>query len=120
MLCQSLPAGPQASLGEVVPIGQGQFSGGRCSYEPLAAQTCSVQVFNLPSDGDLGSAPRALYIKGTVCFLEVPEACQLTRRELEHASEDETGLWDSGLGSNSGSLDNYLMPAKHHFHHLEE
>ena len=38
-------------------------------YEPLAAQTCSVQVFNLPSDGDLGSAPRALYIKGTVCFL---------------------------------------------------
>lgn len=69
MLCQSLPAGPQASLGEVVPIGQGQFSGGRCSYEPLAAQTCSVQVFNLPSDGDLGSAPRALYIKGTVCFL---------------------------------------------------
>ena len=69
MLCQSLPAGPQASLGEVVPTGQGQFSGGRCSYEPLAAQTCSVQVFNLPSAGDLGSVPRALYIKGTVCFL---------------------------------------------------
>ena len=62
----------------------------------------------------------AVGTKGTVCFLEVPEACQLTRRELEHASEDETGLWDSGLGSNSGSLDNYLMPAKHPFHHLEE
>lgn len=62
----------------------------------------------------------AVGTKGTVYFLEVPEACQLTRRELEHASEDETGLWDSGLGSNSGSLDNYLMPAKHHFHHWEE
>lgn len=23
----------------------------------------------MPSDGDLGSAPRALYIKGTACFL---------------------------------------------------
>ena len=69
MLCQSLSAGPQASLGEMVPIGQGQFSGGKCSYEPLAAQTCNIHGCNLPSDGDLGSATRVFYIKGTVCFL---------------------------------------------------
>lgn len=62
----------------------------------------------------------AVGTKGTVYFPEVPEACLLTRRERGHASEGKPGLWDAGLGSNPGSLDNYLMPAKPHFHHVEE
>lgn len=62
----------------------------------------------------------AVGTKGTVCFPEVPQACPLTRREREHASEGKPGLWDAGLGSNPGSLDNYLMPAKLHFYHVEE
>ena len=48
---------------------KGSFLEESAAMSPLQPKHAVYMVCNLPSDGDLGSATRVFYIKGTVCFL---------------------------------------------------